>query len=291
MQTVEQINAQLDTTNALIFGEDSKLKLVYVDFDKVREQDINANVMPTGMFNALVANIKKNKALESIPLCATREGSDVIEIVSGHHRIRAAKQAGIRGGIVLLYQGLSLSELRAKQLAHNSIAGTSDPEIVRELFAQIDELDSRIESFIDPNTFDELPKAVAFEMVDIDPMKDAKVVSVVFLPTQLRDFGNAVELLAEAPDEVYMAHRDMFEGFKSAVQEVRGELEIVSYPTALAAMSRLALERLAQIRQERNEIRQEAAARGVEPVIPEIPVELDPEVLDILGRDDDYDAR
>lgn len=280
---MSRVTELLDELNVIIFGEDSKLVLAYVDYDEVREQDINANVMPTGMFNALVANIRKNQVLESLPLCATREDTpDQIEIVSGHHRIRAAKQAGIRGGVVLLYRGLSNSEIRAKQLAHNSISGTSDPEIVRTLFQQIDALDSRIESFIDPNAFDELPKAVSFAMVDIDPMAEARVVTVVFLPTQLSDFSRCAEFLAEKPDTVYLAARPAFDGFREAVQKVRDELDIVAYPTAIATMARLAVERLAQIRAEREQILLASRETGTDPVFPEIPVSLDDDLVAAL---------
>jgi hypothetical protein len=279
----EQVNELLAQLNPMMFGTNSKLSLVYVNFADVREQDINANVMPTGMFNALVANIRKHQTLESVPLCATRaETPNVIEVVSGHHRIRAAKQAGVRGGVVLLYQGLSNSEIRAKQLAHNSIAGASDPEIVRELFQQIDDLDARIESFIDPNAFDELPKAVSFDMIDIDPLADSKTVTVVFLPTQLKDFSTAVEFLAEQPDEVYLAARDSFDGFREAVQKVREDLEVVAYPTALAAMARLALERLAQIREGRIREVEQAKVEDRDPEFEEVSVSLDPELLAAL---------
>ena len=282
---VEQINAQLDQLNPLLFGSNSRLKLKYVNFDDVREQDINANVMPAGMFNALKSNVQKNAALESIPLCATREETpDRIEIVSGHHRIRAARAAGITSGVVLLYEGLTNSELRAKQLAHNSIAGNSDPEIVREIFSQIDDLGDRMESFIDPDAFASLPQAVKFDMVDVDPLADAKTVTVVFLPTQIRDFQTALDLLTSDPDVVYTANREIFDGFKDAVHKTREQLEIVSYPTALAAMARLAVERLGQIKAEQDRLANNAAESGQEPPeLEPVAVSMDPELIAALG--------
>lgn len=279
-----EVNALLEKLNPLVFGPQSRLRLKYVRFDEVREQDVNANVMPTGMFNALVANVSKHKALESLPLMATRvETPDVIEVVSGHHRTRAARQAGVEGGVVLLYEGLTDGEIRAKQLAHNSISGTSDPEIVKEIFSQIDDIQAQMESFIDPAAFDNMPEAVKFEMIDIDPLADAKTVTVVFLPTQLRDFGTALELLTSDPDEVYLASREAFDGFKEAVLRTKEELEIVSYPTALAAMARLALERLAQIKEKRASVVAEAIARGEEAPPKEVgSVELDEEMIHAL---------
>lgn len=288
MSKAETVNSMLATVNPIIFGEQSRIELRYVRFEDVQEQDINANVMPTNMFNQLVANVKGNKALESVPLCATRvETPDKIEIVSGHHRIRAGKQAGLDGCVVLLYNGLTNSEIRAKQLAHNSIAGTSDPEIVKQIFEQIDEVASRMEAYIDPSLFEELPTAIEFEPIGIDPLADAKTVTVVFLPTQLRDFSTAVEFLTDQPDLVYLADRESFDGFKKAVNDVKAELEIMSYPTAFATMARLAMERLAQLKMEHAQGSAMAEIRGTEApaLIDSVPVKLDDDTLRALSGD------
>jgi ParB-like chromosome segregation protein Spo0J len=244
----------LDQVNVLAFGVESRLKLEWVRFAELREQDVNANVMPQGMFNALVDNLRKNKLLEGVPLCAVREGSQVKEIVSGHHRIRAAMAAGIDEGLVFVYYGLTTSELIAKQLSHNSIAGSSDPEIVKRLFEQIDELPAKIEAFVDPSLWQSLPEPTKFEQVDVDLFADAKVVTVLFLPVQAEDFRKAIDLVSKDDDVLYLAHRQQFESFRSAVHEVRKELEIYAYPTAIAEMARLALERLKQIQDEKSQV-------------------------------------
>lgn len=239
---VASVQRQLDALNPILFGEGSQLSMRFVRYSELREQDINANVMPVGMFNALVANVRKNAALESLPLCATRaETPDVLEVVSGHHRVRAANAAGIEFGVVLLYRGLTDSEIKAKQLAHNAIQGSSDPDIVREIFTRIVDLDARVESYIDPDTIAPPPEPVRFEQIDVDPLADAKQVLLVFLPTQARDFTRAMELLKSEPDVVYAAHRECFDGFREAVNRVRTDLEILAYPTAITEMVRLAM--------------------------------------------------
>lgn len=279
LEIQRETNAMLATMNPIIFGRHSRLKLWYVLYENIREQDINANVMPVEMFNQLVSNVRNAGALESLPLMATRsETPEVVEIVSGHHRTRAAKQAGLEGGVVLLYEGLTNSELRAKQLAHNSIAGKSDPEIVKAIFQQIQSIESQMESYIDPNQFDEIPTSISFKMVDIDPLEDAKTVTVVFLPTQVADFKTAVDLLSSKPDEVYLARREDFDNFREAVQKTQEQLTVVAVPTAIAAMARLALERLAQLKAARD-------AAGPDALV-EIPAaRIDPDVLAALTSD------
>lgn len=244
------INEMLETLNERLFGSEWRIGLHYVDdWDDLREQDLNANVMPPEMFNALVTNIEKNTALESIPLIANRKGRDQKEIVSGHHRVRAARDAGIKGGLVLWYKDLTDDEIRAKQLAHNSISGSSDPEIVAEIFGEIQDLELQMEAFIDPSIADEVPDPMSFPQVDIDPLAEAKVVTLLFLPTQLDEFHNAVDLLASDVDEVYVAHQDAFDGFKEAVTRVRRELVVRNVPAAVSHMATIVLEYLGELQE------------------------------------------
>lgn len=285
MSKEQDINTLLDQVNPLIFGEGSKLRLRYVRFDEVKEQDINANVMPPGMFNQLKANVSRHKALESIPLMATREETpQLVEVVSGHHRTRAARQAGVEGGVVLLYEGLTNSEIRAKQLAHNSISGTSDPAIVKEIFSQIEGLDTKLEAYVDPEAFKNLPTSITFEEVDIDPLADAKTATVVFLPTQATDFQTALDLLSSEPDVVYLEERPAFEAFRQAVHKIKDELEILSYPTVFSTMARLAIERLAQLKQEHERKQEEAISAGETPSKLTVSAELDPDISLAFGR-------
>jgi hypothetical protein len=251
----QSVQAQLDALHPVLFGDGHPIRLLYVRYAELREQDINANVMPVGMFNALVSNVRKNGALESLPLCATRADTpDVIEVVSGHHRVRAANAAGLLFGVVLCYVGLTDSEIKAKQLAHNAIQGQSDPDIVRDIFTRIVDLDARVESYIDPDTIQSPAEPVRFEQIDVDPLADAKTVTVVFLPTQARDFSRAIETLKVDPDVVYVAHAEAFDAFRAAVNRVRTDLEILAYPTAITEMTRLAMERLEQLSAERRAV-------------------------------------
>lgn len=99
--------------------------LARCDLDALREQDINARVMDDAKFNQLVANIEKRGTLEQLPYCVLTDRG--VEIVSGHHRTRAARAAGLDHINVLLDRTeLTRSSIAAKQLAHNAIEGTDD---------------------------------------------------------------------------------------------------------------------------------------------------------------------
>jgi hypothetical protein len=237
------INTILGWISPQIF-DNPRLALEYVRLLELREQDLNAQAMPSAMFNALVSNIERSRALESVPLCARRVGSEQTEIVSGHHRIRAALQAGHEWGLVMVYRDVTCDEIAAKQLAHNSIAGESNPEIVQQIFSRIEGLEQQMEAYIDTDALGRVPAPVQFQMVDIDPLAEAKTMTLVFLPVQFDDWSRAVELLDGKEDAVYLAHRDAFDAFKAALHRTRKALDVHSMPTAVAEMARLVIAQL-----------------------------------------------
>ena len=104
----------------------SGLLIAKVSLADFKEQDINARIMKSDMQKQLTDNIKKRGQLESLPFCALIDGK--IEIVSGHHRIRSAKDSGIMSEIFVILDttGLRRSQVAAKQLAHNAISGFDD---------------------------------------------------------------------------------------------------------------------------------------------------------------------
>src|SRR5881396_701824 len=76
------------------------LELWKVHPSTLREQDVNARSMPKAMFERLSQTIARDKRLESLPLCAKSERG--LEIISGHHRVRAATAASISEMFVLV---------------------------------------------------------------------------------------------------------------------------------------------------------------------------------------------
>ncbi len=249
------INSILEFVSQQMFGVNSQICLKYSKWADLKEQDVNANVMPPEMFNALVRNIDRTGALESVPLTACRPGSEKIEIVSGHHRKRAAVQAGQEWGLHLHYKELTADEIRAKQLAHNSIQGNSDPEIVLAIFNSIDDLDARMETYINPSEL-AVPEPMQFQMVDLDILEHSKTVTLIFLPTQADKFDKAIKLLAGEEDAVYVANAEVFDRFRDALASVRKNLEVYSVPTAVAQMAEIVLSAMQEI--------EEANADGTE---------------------------
>jgi|WetSurMetagenome_2_1015567.scaffolds.fasta_scaffold106429_2 hypothetical protein len=243
VRSKDEVNKTLAELSQQLFPPG--LELRYVEVDELREQDVNPRSMPQAMMEQLTRNVQEAGTLESVPLCVQAGGA--IQIISGHHRIRAARAAGVKLILVLLYLELAPSRVRAKQLAHNTIAGQDDPELVKRVWSQITDIQARFEAFVDPRIFDDIPKPVRFKPVDVDLQRYAKQVLVLFLSTQASDFQVAVDAIMNKleVDQIYLASAESYEGWKDALQKVRKDLDIVAVPTAIAEMARLALKALA----------------------------------------------
>lgn len=274
---IEGFNRLLATISRMIFPDN--LRLYYARVDDLREQDVNAQSMTKKMFDQLTENIKEAGVLESLPLCATIEPhpltpspmngegekrnltpgpspifgevGNTIWVVSGHHRKRALAAAGVQYTLVLLYEGLTWDRVRSKQLAHNSIFGKSDPELVKRIWDKIEDVRARFEAFIDPRMFENIPAQVSFKPVDVNMNHFAKTVVIAFLPVQHGDFEAALEkaLPKGEVDKVYLAAPETYDLWMEALKRTREGLDVVAVPSAVAAMARLAIERLDQMAQ------------------------------------------
>ena len=159
------------------------LELWKVSLDELREQDLNARVMSDAMFRRLTETIERDERLEALPFCAVTDRG--IEIVSGHHRMRAARSAGMKETWALVdVSGLTQSQIKAKQLAHNAISGVDDPSMLQQIYAQLTTIEDIREAFVFEADFDKLNKAsegVGIAEVQVD--FDIRTVFLMFLPT------------------------------------------------------------------------------------------------------------
>ena len=214
-----------------------------VPISELREQDINARIMDDGKFKQLVNNIKKRGTLESLPFCAyTVKG---VEIVSGHHRTKAAREAGLKNIPVLLdMSGLNRSQIAAKQLAHNAISGIDDQNTLREIAKIITDVDDMLESAIDKDIFKEQRAEIErLATPAIDP--DWKTVQFTFLPHQTRDFDKLVEK-TEGVEIAGVVEIEQFKPFIEALEKTQSFQDVKAVGTAVYLMVQAALERMGE---------------------------------------------
>lgn len=220
----------------------SGLKICKVNIEELREQDLNARVMNADMFNRLASNIKKDNRLESLPFIAETENG--LEIVSGHHRVRACRTAGVTDIFVILDDtGLDKDSIRAKQLAHNSLQGEDNKQIVREIFEMIEDAEKKLEAYISPELNDELDKLAIKDIVfDVD----IKTILVTFLSYELDTFERCAKKLNESYSELYVADIENIKLFTECVKRVNKEYDIRAMNTALTKMAEIVLEHLGE---------------------------------------------
>ncbi|MFI2434666.1 ParB N-terminal domain-containing protein [Streptomyces sp. NPDC018693] len=231
-----------DTSNppqdVMQIGED--LFIRWVDVASLREQDINAQVMQPRHFERLTGNIRKRGMVESLPYCHQPGGTGPIEVISGHHRSRAARAAGLaRIPAIIDTRTMRRSEVIAKQIAHNELHGDPDKDVLAQLVSMIDNVDDLIATGLDEN---QLPT------VEPDDTKlaiphgefDWRAATLMFLPHQMEDFKEAVTAIANGTDLVGVAPVEMFEEFAAAVYAFGRCKDVRNFTTMIAMLTDLA---------------------------------------------------
>jgi len=199
------------------------ISLWKVHLDVLKERDVNARVMPLEKFELLVNNIKKDKRLESLPLVtpvsSDEFGNQEFLILSGHHRTRASRKAGVMEIFVLSVDDpLSMDEIIAKQLAHNALSGYDNPEVLAQLYNSIEDMNAKLSSGLSGLEISniELPSIKADE---IKVEFDYEPIYILFLPKQI-DYLDKIFSSLEEEAKVYLADKAEFERFKNVALEI-----------------------------------------------------------------------
>lgn len=207
--------------------------------DSLIEQDKNARVMTPMAFKQLSANIEHRGTLESLPLCAETDRG--FEIVSGHHRIRSARAADVFCiHIILDRSGLTRDQIIAKQLAHNSIGGVDNQQVLKELYDSIQDAEARLEAFLDPVDFEQ--KFDNVQIGDIETDIQFKQISFLFLAHQLDAFDEVVSEIDTDTAMIGIADLKQYEKAKEAIQRVREVDDIRAVGMIISKMCDIVME-------------------------------------------------
>jgi len=210
-----------------------------VEIRELREQDLNAQVMQPAMFNRLAANIRERGALESLPYCYQPGGEGPIEIVSGHHRVRAARQAGLAIiPVIVDERPMSVSQKVSKQIAHNALSGEPDEALLAQLVTLMTDADDLLASGLDP---EHLP------VVDLDATKmdvpaaafDWRTVTFTFLPKQMADLQEVIDSIGSC-DLAAVADVELFQPFAAACYRYGRIKEVKSVGTTISLITSVA---------------------------------------------------
>lgn len=221
------------------------LQLWQVDPAILIEQDLNARTMSKQAFKRLTANIASDKRMESLAFCAlTLKG---LEVVSGHHRTRAARAAKLPWIWVLVdVTGLSSDQIKSKQLSHNSLQGTDDADLVAQIFGQIKDQDAQLAAFV-VEVHDvkvDVPK-IDKGALAAGKMPLHRTLTVIFLPAKFAVLKEAIAMVAPDPDdEVWLEASESYELLSHAAKAISSQYNITPMPGVLVKMAELAMQKI-----------------------------------------------
>lgn len=199
----------------------------------LKRQELNARFMRGDMFRQLVENLRRDGALTSVPL--VRPDGDGHRILSGHHRVAAAIEAGIETAeCMVLDEPITRQQEVALVLSHNSLSGEDDPATLKALYEELDEPEWMDYSGLDDRTL-ELLDEVTTEGLSEANLEFANV-NLVFLPHEKEAAERA---LFEAKklhgiSDAWLAGISQYEQTLAALETVRSSYSIGNVATALS---------------------------------------------------------
>lgn len=240
---VEEAGKEL-TFEKLVDVYEGKMSIWKVNIERCRERDKNARIMDKETFDRLKANIAGDGALESLPfgyVATNPAGNEEFFIVSGHHRLRAARGANVTEVIVLASnEEMSEDAIMSKQLAHNAIAGEDDKQVLKEIYENIRDMDEKIKSGIRQIDLD----AGKLRSVSTDDIKldfEFKSVRMMFLSSQMDKFEEAVKEITQ-DETVFIANKNEFEKFAETIRTVSKKEDIRAIPSIMEKMCDIVIE-------------------------------------------------
>jgi hypothetical protein len=200
----------------------------------------NARYMKAEQFQALVENVKQDGNLSSLPLCY-REKDGKLRVLSGNHRVMAARQAGVGQVLVMVVaQEKDADEKMAIQLSHNAIAGQDDLVILKELWESISNVQSKLYAGLDSDTVKAL-QGIQFAAIAEQRLR-YKMTTFLFLPEELEDLDHLLKETASAfaGDVVYLAHLQTFDAFLDLIVRIKKRCLIKNSAAAFLKLMELA---------------------------------------------------
>lgn len=189
-----------------------------IHLDRLRERDVNARVMDDAKFRRLSENIKGEGELESFPLVAKVKDKDDFTIISGHHRTRAARAAGLMiVPCIVIEREMTEDEITSKQLSHNSLEGYDNQDLLQQMYDSIKSIDAKLASGLTDLEVEPEEAPVPTDALDFE--FDFEPVYILFMTTGSQRFEKMLERL-ESDAKVYAADKADFERYVNMVNTV-----------------------------------------------------------------------
>jgi uncharacterized ParB-like nuclease family protein len=235
-QTIDELNAHLK--------ESGMARIAVVSPDVCYAQDLNARYMTPEMLDNLAHNIKADGTLESTPLVYEVDGG--YKIVSGHHRIEAARKAGMKKIMVMITAIKDENQLRAKQLSHNSITGIDDKAVLAKLYNSIEDLTAKYYSGLQDSLEAISTTTLSFRVGILEEFV------VAFMPEDIEKYDEFCKLVLESGKTssssiVRVVSGKNYDNFIKALIDTKKMRNIKQDAAAFATMIEMAHYRLKEL--------------------------------------------
>lgn len=234
---VEELRQELTRLNQLLEGV-TPYRLGVATPEDMRPADVNAHFMSKRVYDQLVANIKRDGNLATLPFC-WHDADGAIHILSGHHRIDAARDAGVTALLYLYTDGvLSADERTAIQVSHNALVGEDDLAILKRQWESIASLEARLYSGLDDERFKSFDPITlgAFNEKDIR----FETIELLFLPAEIERITEIVKKLGKSKRVRFVGHVDQYDALADALMRLKDASTIFNSATAFLLMAEAA---------------------------------------------------
>lgn len=196
--------------------------------------ETNARFMRHEQFQQLVANVRKDGGLTSVPLVAIMDDGRY-EVLSGNHRVQAAVEVGLESiHVMTIDEPLTHEQRVALQLSHNAIVGEDDPATLKALYEQLDSIDWRDYAGLDDKTLNLLDSVQPASMGEAN--LEFQSLSIIFLPEELEHLEAAVKTamaISRSSDSTWIARYSAHQRLLDALADVGKSYDVMNVATGL----------------------------------------------------------
>lgn len=222
-------------------------EIIKINPRDIKLLEVNARFMKPEEYQKLVANIKKDGQLTSVPFCFYNENNQ-IEVLSGNHRVLASIDAELNEIEVMLCKDkLSKDQALAIQLSHNSISGQDDEELLRKLYGELESLEFKEYSGL-TDEFINFCKEVEKDFKV--PNLSYQALNLLFLPEETKEIKEVLESISDLlnTNHILTSMKD-YDEYLGTTTTISKCLNIKNPSTTFLAMIRLVKENMDKLKE------------------------------------------
>lgn len=208
-------------------------KIITIDPRELKLLELNARYMKHEEFMRLVDNVKHDGKLTSVPFCCLEDDGKYL-VLSGNHRVQASISAGLETIEVMVTDDkLNDQQKMAIQLSHNQIAGQDDPEILKQIYEKITDIDMKVYTGLDDKTLDLMLKESASSFSEAS--LEYETIMITFLPDELKKAKEVIDLVnyKSGKGEKWFARYKEYDRWLDGIEEAGASYGVKNVATSL----------------------------------------------------------